>query len=99
MTKQELTSALAEGEGSELSREDVRMAVDVILDCISDGLAEGKRVEIRRFGSLQLRYREARRGRNPRTGDSVTVEGKYFPRFKPGRNLRERVNNPSQGVD
>ena len=92
MTKLELVHALAPEERNELSKEDVRMSVDVILNCISDGLAAGKRVEIRGFGSLQLRYRKPRVGRNPRTGESVMVEGKYFPRFKPGRNLRERVD-------
>ena len=61
------------------------MAVDIILNTISKGLAEGKRIEFRGFGSLRLRYRKPRQGRNPRTGTSVPVEGKYFPHFKPGR--------------
>lgn len=92
MTKQELIEKIAERDNHDLNPEEVRIVVDVILGCISDGLAEGKRVEIRGFGSMQLRYRSAKRGRNPRTGESVDVKGKYFPRFKPGRQLRERVN-------
>ena len=98
MTKKELIDELS-AIHHDLHKDDVRVAVDLILNCISDGLAEGKRAEFRGFGSLQLRYREPRRGRNPRTGDSVAVEGKYFPRFKAGRRLRERVNKPVEGVD
>ncbi len=92
MTKQELIEKIAERDNHGLTPEEVRMVVDIILNCLSDGLAEGKRVELRGFGSMQLRYRSAKRGRNPRTGEAVDVEGKYFPRFKPGRQLRERVN-------
>ena len=91
MTKQELITTLID-KNPELSDEDVRIAVQVILSCISNGLAEGKRIEFRGFGSLKLRYRKPRQGRNPRTGSSVPVEGKYFPHFKPGRQLRERVD-------
>ena len=91
MTKFELINSLT-NRSSDLSKDDVRMAVDLILGCIADGLAEGKRAEIRGFGSLTPRYRAPRRGRNPRTGESVGVAGKYIPRFKPGRELRERVN-------
>ncbi len=91
MTKQELITKLAE-ENRDLSKEDVRMAVDIILDSISDALSKGKRVEFRGFGSMRLRYRKARLGRNPKSGDSVPIEGKYFPHFKPGKELRKRVN-------
>lgn len=98
MTKKELIDSLVSIH-DDLNPNDVRIAVDLILDCISDGLAEGKRAEFRGFGSLQLRYRDPRRGRNPRTGDAVAIEGKYFPRFKAGRSLRERVNKPLEGVD
>ena len=94
MTKQELIDRIAvKYEDQGLTPEDVRVVVDIILNCIADGLADAKRVEIRGFGSIQLRYRSAKWGRNPRTGESVEVPGKYFPRFKPGRQLRERVNS------
>ena len=93
MTKQELIDTIATDNKHGLEPDDVRMAVDLILDCIADGLAQGKRVEIRGFGSIQLRYRSPKQGRNPKTGEPVNVTGKFFPRFKPGRKLRERVNH------
>ena len=77
MTKQELITTLAQ-KHPDLSKEDVHMAVDIILNTIAKGLAEGKRIEFRGFGSLRLRYRKPRQGRNPRTGTSVPVKGKYF---------------------
>ncbi len=90
MTKQELIQTLTEHE---LEIDDARDIVGIILDTMADGLAEGKRVEIRGFGSMSLRYRKPRVGRNPKTGESVEVPGKYFPHFKPGRELRERVDS------
>ncbi len=91
MTKQELITTLV-AKNPELSKDDVQKSVDIILETISNGLAEGKRIEFRGFGSLRLRYRKPRQGRNPRTGSSVPVKGKYFPHFKPGRQLRQRVD-------
>ena len=91
MTKQELITSLV-AKNPDLSKEDVHTAVDIILETISNGLAKGNRIEFRGFGSLRLRYRKPRQGRNPRTGTSVPVRGKYFPHFKPGRQLRQRVN-------
>ena len=91
MTKQELITSLV-AKNPDLSKEDVHRAVDIILETISSGLAKGNRIEFRGFGSLRLRYRKPRQGRNPRTGTSVPVRGKYFPHFKPGRQLRQRVN-------
>ena len=96
MTKNQLIEALSKRQ-PDLSLQDVRLAVDIILESISSGLAQDKRVEIRGFGSLTLRYREQRSGRNPKTGEPVHVEGKYFPYFKPGRELRERVNSSVSG--
>ena len=94
MTKQELIHKLTE-KSADLTVNDARMVVGIILDSMADGLAEGKRVEIRGFGSMSLRYRAPRRGRNPKTGAPVEVPGKYFPHFKPGRELRERVDTIS----
>lgn len=91
MTKQELITTLV-AKNPELSKDDVQKSVEIILETISNGLAEGKRIEFRGFGSLRLRYRKPRQGRNPRTGSSVPVKGKYFPHFKPGRQLRQRVD-------
>ena len=94
MTKQELIHVLTE-KSEDLTVNDARTVVGIILDSMADGLAEGKRVEIRGFGSMSLRYRAPRRGRNPKTGAIVHVPGKYFPHFKPGRELRERVDTLS----
>ena len=57
-----------------------------------DALARGERIEIRGFGSFSLHYRAPRIGRNPKTGEQVALAGKYVPHFKPGKELRERVN-------
>lgn len=91
MTKSELIEAIAARQ-SQLSHKDVELAVKTILEHMSEALAEGERIEIRGFGSFSLHYREPRRGRNPKTGDTVELSGKYVPHFKPGKELRERVN-------
>jgi integration host factor subunit beta len=71
---------------------EVEHAVDVVLDEIGVALAEGGRVELRGFGAFSVRKREARTGRNPRTGAAMTVEAKRVPFFKPGKELRLKVN-------
>ncbi|MCM2971186.1 MULTISPECIES: integration host factor subunit beta [Larsenimonas] len=91
MTKSELIEQIA-GRQTSLSLRDVESAVRLILDDITDELAEGGRVEIRGFGSFSLHYREPRVGRNPKTGDPVPLTGKYVPHFKPGKELREQVD-------
>ena len=69
------------------------MAVKTMLEMMSNSLTEGDRIEIRGFGSFSLHFRPPRLGRNPKTGDSVALPGKYVPHFKPGKELRDRVNN------
>jgi integration host factor subunit beta len=64
----------------------------MIIDYMANSLSNGERIEIRGFGSFSLHYREPRRGRNPKTGDAVDLSGKYVPYFKPGKEMRERVN-------
>ncbi|MDI4638940.1 MULTISPECIES: integration host factor subunit beta [Halomonadaceae] len=91
MTKSELIEQIAMRQ-PELSVKDVEAAVRIILDDVTDALADGGRVEIRGFGSFSLHYREPRTGRNPKTGDPVELEGKFVPHFKPGKELREQVN-------
>ncbi|MGY4878340.1 integration host factor subunit beta [Vreelandella aquamarina] len=91
MTKSELIEQIAMRQ-PELSAKEVETAVRLILDDITDALAEGGRVEIRGFGSFSLHYRDPRTGRNPKTGDPVKLEGKYVPHFKPGKELREQVD-------
>jgi integration host factor subunit beta len=63
---------------------------------MSSSLSEGKRIEIRGFGSFSLHYRPARTGRNPKTGEAVELSGKHVPHFKPGKELRDRVNNVTE---
>jgi len=91
MTKSELIELIA-GRQSQLSSKDVELAVKTILEHMSQALSSGERIEIRGFGSFSLHYREPRKGRNPKTGDAVELTGKYVPHFKPGKELRERVN-------
>ncbi|MCU7837127.1 MAG: integration host factor subunit beta [gamma proteobacterium symbiont of Taylorina sp.] len=91
MTKSELIEALAQKQ-SQLAYKDVELAVKAMLDHMAQTLASGERIEIRGFGSFSLHYRPPRTGRNPKTGDAVTLAPKYVPHFKPGKELRERVN-------
>jgi integration host factor subunit beta len=92
MTKSELIEVLAE-EQSHLAYKDVELAVRYILEQMSGALASGERIEIRGFGSFSLHYRPPRMGRNPKTGDAVALAGKHVPHFKPGKELRDRVND------
>jgi integration host factor subunit beta len=71
---------------------DVELAVKTLIEQMSETLASGERIEIRGFGSFSLHYRAPRIGRNPKTGESVGLAGKYVPHFKPGKELRDRVN-------
>lgn len=71
----------------------VEQSVKAIIDHMADALAAGDRIEIRGFGSFCLHYRAPRIGRNPKTGDSVELAAKYVPHFKPGKELRDQVNN------
>lgn len=91
MTKSELIAQLA-ADNPHLRQQDVETLVSVIFDRISDTLADGGRVELRGFGAFSVKRRDARTGRNPRTGESVEVPGKAAPFFKPGKELREIVN-------
>ncbi|MAZ77808.1 MAG: integration host factor subunit beta [Legionellaceae bacterium] len=75
-----------------LSVRDVTMGVNSIIDTIMDALGRGKRVEIRGFGSFSLHYRAARRAHNPKTGEKLTTSPKYAVHFKPGKEMRERIN-------
>ncbi|SDZ86342.1 integration host factor subunit beta [Microbulbifer marinus] len=91
MTKSELIERIAL-RLDQLPVKDVELAVKVMLDTMSDVLSQGERIEIRGFGSFSLHYRAPRTGRNPKTGDAVALAGKYVPHFKPGKELRDRVN-------
>jgi integration host factor subunit beta len=97
MTKSELIEALSQKQ-SQLVSKDVELAVKTMLDHMTQTLASGERIEIRGFGSFSLHYRPPRTGRNPKTGDSVTLASKYVPHFKPGKELRERVDGSREQV-
>lgn len=91
MTKSELIERLAD-KLNHLAAKDVEEAIKEILEMMANTLSKGERIEIRGFGSFSLHYRAPRVGRNPKTGESVELDGKYVPHFKPGKELRERVN-------
>jgi integration host factor subunit beta len=91
MTKSELIEKLAD-KLSHLSAKEVEISIKEILELMAQSLSKGERIEIRGFGSFSLHYRAPRVGRNPKTGESVELTGKYVPHFKPGKELRERVN-------
>lgn len=91
MTKSELIAQLAE-RFPQLVAKDADLAVKMILDAMSEALVRGDRIEIRGFGSFALNYRPPRVGRNPKSGDKVSVPAKWVPHFKAGKELRERVD-------
>ena len=91
MTKSELIELLARRQ-PHLKADDVDMAVKSLLQMMSGALASGERIEIRGFGSFALSHRPPRVGRNPKSGEKVLVPEKRVPHFKPGKELRERVD-------
>jgi integration host factor subunit beta len=95
MTKSELIERIAEKQ-PQLAIKDIETAVKILLEQMSESLLGGDRIEIRGFGSFCLHYRAPRKGRNPKTGESVELTGKYVPHFKPGKQLRERVDNSAK---
>ena len=97
MVKSELITHIAE-QLEMLSFKDVELGVNKVLECMCDTLAKGDRIEIRGFGSFSLHYRPPRKAHNPKTGQRVYTEAKYTPHFKPGKDLRERVNNTTNPI-
>ena len=95
MTRSDLIAALA-ARFTHLTAKDAEIAVKEILDAIGNSLAHGGRVEIRGFGSFSLNYRPARKGRNPKSGEAVSVPAKYVPHFKAGKEMRERVEESAK---
>ncbi|HVC57272.1 MAG TPA: integration host factor subunit beta [Stellaceae bacterium] len=96
MTKSELVQRLAEAN-PHLYQRDVDTIVTAIFDAIAAALARGDRVELRGFGAFSVKRRDARIGRNPRTGDSVQVAEKHIPFFKTGKQLHDRLNQRARG--
>lgn len=100
MTRSELIAHLA-AQHPHLRQPDIELVIGTIFDEISKALARGDRVELRGFGAFTTRRRDARQGRNPRTGESVAVASKGMPHFRPGKELRIRVNggqDPGEGA-
>lgn len=91
MTKSELIERLADKE-RHIPAKEVETAIKEMLEQMAQTLQRGERIEIRGFGSFSLHFRAPRIGRNPKTGETVKLDGKYVPHFKPGKELRERVN-------
>ena len=91
MTKSELIARLA-AQNPSLYYRDIERLVNTIFDTITEALVVGDRVELRGFGAFSLREREGRMGRNPRTGEAVSVNAKRMPFFKMGKGMRERLN-------
>ncbi|MGH8246761.1 MAG: integration host factor subunit beta [Gammaproteobacteria bacterium] len=92
MTKSELIEYLARRQ-AQLAYKDVELAVKTVLEHMAQTLSNGERIEIRGFGSFSLHYRPPRVGRNPKSGEPVSLPAKYVPHFKPGKQLRERVDD------
>lgn len=91
MTKSELVELIASKQ-PQLSVKDVELAVKTLIEHMTQSLSEGQRIEIRGFGSFSLHYRAPRTGRNPKTGETVELGEKHVPHFKPGKELRDDVN-------
>jgi integration host factor subunit beta len=98
MTRSELVQRLAE-RNPHLYLRDIEKIVDTVFDDITAALVRGDRIELRGFGTFSVKERQARTGRNPRTGQSVLVEGKRLPFFKTGKELRERLNGKDGAAD
>ncbi len=97
MTKSELIEIIARKQ-TQLAYKDVELSVKTLIEQMAQALATGERIEIRGFGSFSLHFRPPRIGRNPKTGDAVSLDGKYVPHFKPGKELRDRVNETAGHV-
>ena len=97
MTKSELILRLSE-QNPHLYQRDIEKIVTTIFDEISEALARGDRVELRGFGAFSVKKRDARTGRNPRTGESVSISEKVVPVFKTGKEMRQRLNAPAPKV-
>jgi len=92
MTKSELIEQLSM-KHTHLNSKDVELSVKILLEHMAQSLANGERIEVRGFGSFSLHHRKARTGRNPKTGEVVALASKYAVHYKPGKELREKVNN------
>ena len=90
INKKDLIEIIAK-EQDQLPYRDIELSVKTIIETMVNSLRQGERIEIRGFGSFSLRYRKPRVGRNPKSGQSVNIEERYVPHFKPVKNLKDRV--------
>jgi integration host factor subunit beta len=95
MTKAELVEDVA--RAAELTKKDAERLVEIVFESIIETLNHGEKIELRGFGSFRVRERGARRGRNPKTGDPVDIPAKRVPYFKPGKELKELINEDEGG--
>ncbi len=91
MVKSELINKLFKGQ-RHLSEKEIEESVNYLIECLNTALSQGERIEIRGFGSFSLHYHPPRQAHNPKTGEKVITYGKYTPHFKPGKDLRDKVN-------
>ncbi len=98
MVKSELIQRITERQDN-LSLKDVELSINHLLEVMSDTLSNGDRIEIRGFGSFNLHYRPPRRAHNPKTGERVFTAAKHTPHFKPGKELRDRVNDSRSNTE
>ena len=90
MTKADLVERVA--KEADMTKKDAEQLVEIVFDTIISTLNQGEKIELRRFGSFRLRERDARKGRNPKTGEAVKIPAKRVAYFKPGKELKELVN-------
>ncbi len=95
MTKADLVEDVA--RAAELTKKDAEKLVELVFECIIDSLNRGEKIELRGFGSFRVRERGARRGRNPKTGSPVDIPAKSVPYFKPGKEMKELINEDTAG--
>lgn len=98
MIKSELISTLT-AKQSHIPEKDIATSVNLLIEYMSDALGSGQRIEIRGFGSFSLHYRPPRNAHNPKTGDRVVTKSKYSPHFKPGKELRERIDLSREQIE
>ena len=91
INKKDLIELISKDQ-DQLPQRDIDLAIKIIINSMLESLASGKRIEIRGFGSFALRYRKSRIGRNPKSGESVEIAERYVPHFKPGKKLKQIVN-------
>jgi integration host factor subunit beta len=97
MIKSELVNNLVK-KNTHVPEKDISLCINLLLEYMSETLGNHGRIEIRSFGSFSLHYRPPRNAHNPKTGEKVLTKAKYSPHFKPGKNLRERVNESRERV-